>query len=521
MNIVFTELFNKECRDKFQIAETHVEEAITSPNEKEAAKFDELEVRFFVKQMLQAGDKYYLLVCTRWDGNSLLVDLAFRIPTELVDEAKTLKPIIILQQLALKFGLTIRVGQQLNKFIFRELIPITRAEEPAKIIEVINPEKHSFLQLMFIKIEQQGDARIANCALAYCIDSDRYLSWLMGKKTACDVVIDIAPQLRGKVTPRDLIEANGTLAFWINYSQLGVGKAGYFFRVATDKYYLEVGFTESSFYIARNDSKVEAPIPKDRPNEYVLCFAMWQPTKLSLSMLDKSYDEAVSPGVDAVTEIENRTKEVKTPSTLPPNSLITWARKEAIATTIVYDSLPDFYQEVTFALQSIPDKARIANIYNAFWDITYKGSLEIAPRKPKKEPDIVAIIHSLLVDVKIAKNFEVSPQYPLGGGELDFLISGHLKTGETADVCVEFKHAHSPKLRNGLLKQLPTYMKTRGCDFGIYCVMFFKGKYFEKPKKYDVESLDFYLKGLAGSAGLSNIRILVFDLSYPKPPSQL
>lgn len=339
--------------------------------------------------------------------------------------------------------------------------------------------------------------------------------------TKHDVIINIAPQIRGHVTPRDLIEANGTLAFWMNYSQLGAGKGGYLFRVAIDKYYLEVGFTESTFYIARNDLKLEAAISTQTPNAYVNCYAMWQPTKLSLLMLDKSYDEAISSGVDAIAEIENRTKEVKTPPTLPPNSLITWARKELIAPTTTYDSFPDFYQEVTFALQSIPDKAVAANIYNAFWDITYKGPFEIAPRKPKREPDIVSIIHSLLFDVATAKNFQFSPQYPVGGGKLDFLISGQLKTGEIANVCVEFKHAHSQKLRNGLLKQLPTYMKTKGCDFGIYCVMFFKGKYFDKPKKYDVGNIDFYLKNLAGSVGLSNIRILVFDLSYPKPPSQL
>ena len=182
MSTIFTEMFKKECRDKFQITETMVQQALTSPNEQETAKFDELELRFFVKQMLHAGGKYYLLVCTRWDGSNLLVDLAFRIPIELVDEAKTLKPIILLQQLALKFGLTIRVGQQLNKFIFRELIPIKLSGEPTKLVEVINPDNHSFTQTMFLKLERQGDVKIANCALAYCIDSDRYLSWLLGQE---------------------------------------------------------------------------------------------------------------------------------------------------------------------------------------------------------------------------------------------------------------------------------------------------------------------------------------------------
>lgn len=339
--------------------------------------------------------------------------------------------------------------------------------------------------------------------------------------TINNVIIDIAPKLRGHVTPRDLIEANGTLTFWINYSQLVADKEGYLFRVATDNYYLEVGFAKSAFYIARNGLKLEAPISTDRPNLYVNCYAMWQPTKLSLLMIDKSYDEAVSSGADAIAEIENRTKEVKTPPTLPPNSLITWARKEAIAPTVTYDSLPHFYQEVTFALQSIPDKAKTAYIYNAFWDITYKGTFEIAPRRPKSEPNIVPTIHGLLFDVATAKNFQISPQYPIGGGKLDFLFSSYLKTGDIANVCVEFKHAHSRKLESGLLKQLPAYMKTKGCDFGIYCVMFFKGKYFEKPEKYDLEALDLYLKNLAGSAGLSNIRILVLDFSYPQPPSKL
>lgn len=520
MSIIFTELFKKECRDKFQITETQVQEAIISPNEQQVTKFDELELRFFVRRIPQAGGEYYLLVCTRWENGNLLVDLAFRIPTELADGAKTLKPIILLQQLALKFGLTIRVGQQLNRFIFRELIPIELSNESTKLVEVINPDNHSFMQSMLIRIEQKGDAKIANCALAYCIDSDRYLSWLTGKEVARDVIIDIVPQFRGHVTPRDLIQSVITFGFWLDLTGLAE-KKGILFKVLSPDYHLEVGFTSDSFYIARNNKKLEMPIEADKRSGYAMCSASWLPTELRLMVLDKSYGEAIDSGADAIAEIDSRTNVLHTRPTFPPNSLITWARKQAIVPIITYDTPPDFYQEVTLAIQSIPDKAITANIYNAFWDITYKGPLEIASRKPKREPDIVSVIHGLLFDVATAKNFEVTPQYQRGGGKLDFLISGHIKTGETVNVCIEFKHAHSYKLRDGLLKQLPRYMQTIGCDFGIYCVMFFKGKYFEKPRKYDLESLDFYLKSLAGSAGLSNIRILVFDLSYPKPPSQL
>jgi len=519
MRIIFTDLFKKECRDKFQITEDQVQQAITNPDKRQVANFDDLSLRFFIKRMPEPQGEHYLLVCTRLEGSNLLVDLAFRILPELVEEVKTLNPIILLQQLALKFGLTIRVGQQLNKFIFRESIPIKSSIEPAKLVEVLNPKNHSFIQSMFIKIERQGDMKIANCALAFCIDEDKYLSWLIGKKSVNDVFIDIAPQIRGHVTPRDLIEANGALTFWIDSSQFGK-KAGYLFKVVSPDYYLEVGFTKTNFYIARNDKKLEISLEPYKQSGYVNCYAMWQPTELSLLILDKSYDKAVSSGANAINEIEKRKKILKTPPTLPPNSLIDWARRKAIAPTITYDSLSHFYQEVTFALQSIPDKIATVGMYNAFWDITYEGS-RIVSRKPKREPDILPIIHSLLFDIATAKNFQVSPEYQIRGGRLDFLISGSLKTGEIANVCVEFKHAHSPDLEDGLLKQLPAYMRAKGCNFGLYCVMFFKGPYFTEPKKYNLRNIDLFLSGLASSAGLSNIRILIFNLSRPKPPSRL
>ncbi|MBE0517104.1 MAG: hypothetical protein IBX41_06930, partial [Methanophagales archaeon] len=115
MRITFTELFKNECQNKFQITEDQIQQSITSPDEQQVAKFDNLDLRFFVKRMIEPEGECYLLTCTRLEDSNLLVDLAFRILPELVEEVKTQEPIILLQQLALKFGLAIRVGQQLNK----------------------------------------------------------------------------------------------------------------------------------------------------------------------------------------------------------------------------------------------------------------------------------------------------------------------------------------------------------------------------------------------------------------------
>jgi len=522
LEIKFTDLFLKECRDKLRITESQVIEAVTCPDECQNVSLDDLELKFFLKKEHQQWGEDYLLVCSQYKNNCLFIDSAFYIPSEFIRELKTPEPVILLQQLALKFGLPIRIGLQLNKFIFRESIHIESLDNKPELVEILNPENHSFIQFMFIKIEQQGSMKIANCALAFCIDMDEYLSWLQAEKDVSDMIIEIAPQLRGHITPRDLIEACGTVAIWLDSSQFG-NATGHLFKVACREYLLEVGFTRASFYIRRNAQKLELSIEPYKKTGYVNCYAIWQPTELALLILDRSYQRAVSSGANAITEIEKRKKILRTSPVLPPTFLITWARREGIAPVTIYDSYLDFCQSVVSALQSIPDKVATVGMHNIFWDITYEKH-RIVSRKPKKERDILPLIHGLLFDIATAKNFQISPEHKTGGGLLDFLISGPLRTGEIANVCVEFKHAHSPDLEDGLLKQLPAYMRAKGCNFGVYCVMFFKGPYFNEPKNLNLRgqnAIDIFLNRKASSAGLSNIRVLIFDFSHPKPPSQL
>lgn len=331
------------------------------------------------------------------------------------------------------------------------------------------------------------------------------------------VTFYIHPHIRGKLTPVDLIKAYGNLR--LGTPRLGKGEE-IIFRVSCSDYYLQVGFTTTSFYIIRNSEKLEISNEPFRQDETTNYWAIWRPTEMSLLILDKSYYDAIALGANETDEIEKRAKVLKTSPIIPPNSLIKWMRKRNTEETTTYDSISHFNQEVTSAMQSISDKILVTNMYKAFWDITYEGA-KIVSRKPKKEPDIHPIIHGLIFDIAIAKNFEISPEFQIGCGKLDFLISGHLKTGETVNVCAEFKHAHSLDLEDGILKQLPEYMRVKGCDFGLYCVFFFKGEYFTEPKKFHLKTIDFHLYKLATSAGLYNIRTLTLNCDYPKPPSQL
>lgn len=521
MGRIFTELFKRECQDRFQISEEMVSDVLQNPDAQQTINYESLRVELFSKRISYSIDEQYLLVCTHTQDGDILIDFAFRLLTDLVHELRTTEPILLLQQFALRFGLTIHIGHELSKFILMAAIPINPKNTSSELVKVLNPQNHSFIQSFFIRISQQNATTVANCALAYCIDVDDYLAWLNSAKGTSihdNVSIDIAPQLLKQIIPLDLIVARGTLTFVMNLTQPDL-KAGLLFRVMSEDYHLEVGFSDKAFYITRSGQRLEYPNILIAPG-YAMYFAMWQPTELSLVVLDKSFSEIVSTCTDNTTEVEKRTKRIKTPPVFPPNSLIAWARWHAIAPKVTYESKASFYQEAALALQMIPDKITTAGMQGAFWDITYEGS-KIVSRKPKREPDITPTLHGLLFDIAVAKNFEITPEYKIGVGKLDFLISGNILLGEKASVCVEFKEAHSPDLQHGLIKQLPEYMRAKGCDFGVYIVLFFKGPYFSEPIRSSIIDIDNALVQWAGDAGLSNIRRMIFDLSHPIPPSRL
>jgi hypothetical protein len=337
------------------------------------------------------------------------------------------------------------------------------------------------------------------------------------------ISVQIAPPFMGHITPGGVINAKGTIEFKTNYSQVGKGYSGSVFIVTAPGYQFEVGFTDEFFYIERNSCRLEYPLrPVFMPHGAVHFFARWSLQQLRLTVIDESFHQTIEnqSELDSNTaEVERRTLTLETPPTLPPNSLIAWARMQAILPTTFYDSKESFNQTVTSSLESIQNLVTSLGSVNPFWDITYEGP-SIANRLPKREPDIQPTIRALLFNIAIAKNLEITPEYPISGGNLDFLVTGPLSTGEICFACIEFKLAHSEALLNGLLEQLPIYMKGKACDFGIYAVLFFKGEFFDEPSGYDTHRLRLFLEKERRKAGLRNILVWILDVSHVPKPSR-
>jgi len=194
MKIQFNDLFNNESKIKFNILHNEVIEAIKKPDKKEHLNLSEIERSlinssstedfkpiFYLKQELKKEGRPYLLIATReYRDSNIFVDFAFKIYPDFIDHVEDLEPTEILKELANKFGLIIRVGKQCSKFIFKEVLPLEVGSDLTKIVSIENPQDHSFIQSFFVKIDKSKSKIF--CALAFCIDSSRYATWLHARE---------------------------------------------------------------------------------------------------------------------------------------------------------------------------------------------------------------------------------------------------------------------------------------------------------------------------------------------------
>ncbi|MEO9310272.1 MAG: hypothetical protein ABI337_08275 [Nitrososphaera sp.] len=92
---------------------------------------------------------------------------------------KSKEPLVILENLANRCGLTIQVGgTDKGKFITGESFPVGTNLNPQSLVKGWNPEDHAFIQNFMFRVRQVGDSTIVDIAMAYCIDVEKYLEWL-------------------------------------------------------------------------------------------------------------------------------------------------------------------------------------------------------------------------------------------------------------------------------------------------------------------------------------------------------
>jgi len=324
-----------------------------------------------------------------------------------------------------------------------------------------------------------------------------------------DVLVEIAPSLRGHFGVLDLIGPEMMIASVFGYDGLQTGRL---FLVQAPGYRLELRISDEWLELVRNEFQVKVPLAHiARRSGNAITAIEFSPNKLHLLIHDREGER-------------NDTRD--TPPSFPPHALREWARRQALAPTAHYESGEILCQTVIDQLQHLRDKIVDANAFNGFWDIEYDGN-KILARKPKRETDIHPQIWLLLYDLEIQKGLQVIPEHPTGSGLLDFLICGRTSANRVVKVCVEFKLAHAQDLAHGIRVQLPEYMARQATDFGIYCVLAFGPEYPADKSKFKIAGfncedapLDMILSVANVGSGRPYLRSLVIDVSRRAAPSK-
>ncbi len=321
------------------------------------------------------------------------------------------------------------------------------------------------------------------------------------------MIFDLAPQVRGYLTPADLLMSEGTFHFATEKNQLLGG--GYIFQIQGEGFVFNLSVQNLSLVVQRNETVSILTLDKIPEKTRLGIFIMWSYSKLTLICRygNKEEDQIKS--------------EVPNSAIAPPNNLLKWSRLNNLIPTTEYETAEAFRTKIHSCLVTINEKIEETKGFYPFWNITYDKS-KIVDRNPKNEIEIQPIIQCLLSDQMLASSIDIIPEYQGGVGNLDFLFIGQIKNRGSVYFCAEFKNAHSDKVFDGLTKQLPAYIKNKKADYGAYCMLNYFGEWLKPSDKY--KNIEFDIKKTRLGMGIpfvDKIRVFNFNLAKPISASRL
>lgn len=321
------------------------------------------------------------------------------------------------------------------------------------------------------------------------------------------MIFDLAPPVRGYLTPADLLMSEGTFQFATEKSQLLDG--GNIFQIQGDGFIFNLSIQNLSLVVQRNETVSILTLENVPEKTRLLFFIMWSYSKLTLMC---KYGKG---------EVDQIKSEVPNSPIAPPNNLLKQARLNNLIPTKEYENAEEFRTKVHSCLTTVNEKIEESGGYYPFWNISYNNG-KIVNRKPKNEIEVQPIIQCLLSDQMLSSSIEIIPEFKGGAGNLDFLFIGQVKNRGSVYLCAEFKNAHSEKIFDGLLKQLPAYIKNKKADYGVYCVLNYFGEWLNPSEKS--KNIEFKIKATRLSMEkpfVDIIRVFNFNLAKPISASKL
>jgi len=313
----------------------------------------------------------------------------------------------------------------------------------------------------------------------------------------------IHEDLRHTMTPQSLLLDYGQLTVVISHKVLE--SEATIFSICGFGFSFSFRVTNRELVVERNAFSLVVPL-SDIPEiaKRTVLFAAWSPGRLVIASPDASgsRDRLFMTGCDI-------------PNITAPVDLRTFAREQTLGFRKTFATTQDFISRVYEALGLFQVKIDEMLSLDLFWDKTYHGN-KVTHWNPKREEDIHPAVTLGLSDHMLLSGIQMSPDYAVSSGRLDFLFTGAVADEGLAHVCAEFKNYHSPDLLDGLERQLPDYMRRQHSVYGAYCILDFRGERFPHPNISEEQFLILSSKGCLRLKAENGLRVKVFRFRLGK-----
>ncbi len=167
----------------------------------------------------------------------------------------------------------------------------------------------------------------------------------------------------------------------------------------------------------------------------------------------------------------------------------------------------EFLEVIEFILDQFRLYVEEQGGFKLLWnDIQKKSGSNTNERIPRDEDTAQCLFSGIIKSYCQANDIDVSREVETGRGPVDFKFS----SGYRKRVLVELKLAKSSKLKQGRIKQLPTYLRSQQIKHGHYVVIVHRKKEFERIEKLSQEVCDIDFGDLS-------FKIHAVDATFDKP----
>jgi hypothetical protein len=167
----------RECQKWFDFSNDELLAAYEKRDKSEPIRLDdETEFVLFSRKAEWQSQDVHILVCARKEGKTLNILFAFRIPPQIHGIVDLLTPLEMLATFAEHYGLPVAVGGHVQKFIFRRDFKFPSDPLGVQLGAVRNPQDHSCVQSMMVRVSRDNGWVLVSCALVFAIDITLVLS---------------------------------------------------------------------------------------------------------------------------------------------------------------------------------------------------------------------------------------------------------------------------------------------------------------------------------------------------------